>query len=230
VKSEPRTKGPGIARKTAGPPPAQVPVLAGDAVAVGKEKAGPTPQMTLQGCAGVRKVCSWMSPTPLELVVGPVGDADDGDDGAGDVGPLWRDVDRDDGLGVEIEEGLIYEGAAGVEVELEGDGYDVAAGILRGFGEIGDVVLGVRRLCCSGLLLGRGCVLARRKAGHEELEQEQGKTHYFLRMRDERALVLGSFKFRCLRRRWLTMSVRAGVGRRSRVRHRMRVTKEMRRV
>jgi len=44
---------------------AQVPVLAGYAVAVGKEKAGPIPQMILPGWAGVKKVCCWMSPTPL---------------------------------------------------------------------------------------------------------------------------------------------------------------------
>src|SRR5947209_7405836 len=73
VKSEPRTKGPGCASRTADPPAAQVPVLAGEAVAVGKENAGPTPQMTFPGWAGVKKVCSWISPKPLELVVGLVG-------------------------------------------------------------------------------------------------------------------------------------------------------------
>lgn len=65
TKSEPRTKGPGVANKTTDGPAAQVPVLAGYAVAVGKEKAGPTPQMILPGRAGVKKVWTWMSPIPL---------------------------------------------------------------------------------------------------------------------------------------------------------------------
>ena len=44
VKSDPSTKGPGVARRTADPPPPHVPVFAGDAVAVGKEKADRCPR------------------------------------------------------------------------------------------------------------------------------------------------------------------------------------------
>ena len=49
------------------------------------------------------------------------GDADDRDDGAGDIDELRGEMDGNDGLEVEIEEGLVLVGAAGVEVELEGD-------------------------------------------------------------------------------------------------------------
>jgi hypothetical protein len=72
------------------------------------------------------------------------GDADDGDDGAGDVDEFGSEMDRDDGLEVEIEEGLIAVGAAGVEVELEADGDDVAYGVLGLFGKVSDVGLGLR--------------------------------------------------------------------------------------
>ena len=78
------------------------------------------------------------------------GDADDGDDGAGDVGELGGEVDGDDGLEVEVEEGLVLIGAVGVEVELEGDGDDVAYGVLGCFGECCDV-FGVGRLGGSGV-------------------------------------------------------------------------------
>jgi hypothetical protein len=56
------------------------------------------------------------------------GDADNGDDGAGDVDELGGEVDGDDGLEVEVEEGLVLIGSVGIEVELEGDRDDVATG------------------------------------------------------------------------------------------------------
>jgi len=62
-------------------------------------------------------------------------DADDGDDGSGDESPVVGEVNGDDGLEVEVEEGLILVGAAAVKVELEGDGDDVAYGVLGLLGE-----------------------------------------------------------------------------------------------
>jgi len=55
------------------------------------------------------------------------------------------EMDGDDGLDVEVEEGLILIGTAAVEVELEGDSDDVADGVLGFFGEGGWVGFG-----CNG--------------------------------------------------------------------------------
>lgn len=63
------------------------------------------------------------------------GDADNGDDGSGDEGPVVGEVNGDDGLEVEVEEGLVLVGAAAVEVELEGNRDDVAYGVLGLLGE-----------------------------------------------------------------------------------------------
>jgi PAS domain S-box-containing protein len=45
-------------------------------------------------------------------------------------------VNGDDGLEVEVEEGLVFEGSAGVEVELQRHGDEVADGVLRLLGEL----------------------------------------------------------------------------------------------
>ena len=63
-------------------------------------------------------------------------------------------MDGDDGLEVEIEEGLVLVGTAGVPVELEGDGDYVAYGILGLFGEGCDVLVGISGLGGSGVGLG----------------------------------------------------------------------------
>src|SRR5206468_4741042 len=62
-----------IASTTPESPPPHVPVFTGEAVAVGNENEGPRPTISLCGAAGVKNVCSWISPTPLELVPFPVG-------------------------------------------------------------------------------------------------------------------------------------------------------------
>ena len=66
--SPPSTKGPVIFTTTTAGPTSQVPVSSGVAVAVGNENVGPTPQIRPFGLAGVKKSCSWMSPTPLNRV------------------------------------------------------------------------------------------------------------------------------------------------------------------
>jgi hypothetical protein len=81
-------------------------------------------------------------------------------------------MNGDDGLEVEIEEGLVLEGATRVEIELERDRDDVADGILRLFGEIGDVVFGVGRLGSTGLRRWR--VLAQNEAGREQQKNAKG--------------------------------------------------------
>ena len=63
----------------------------------------------------------------------------------------------DDGLEVQVEVGLILVGSAGVEIELEGDGDDVAYGVLRLFGEARDV-FSLGGSDCSGGRLGRSGV------------------------------------------------------------------------
>ena len=75
------------------------------------------------------------------------GDADNGDDGAGDEGPVVGEVDGDDGLEVKVEEGLVLIGAAAIEVELEGNGDDVADWVLGFLGEGGWVGFGWGRRC-----------------------------------------------------------------------------------
>ena len=62
-----------MVRTTAVGPNAQLPVLTASAVAVGMEKIGPTPQMTEPDWAGVKKICSWMSPNPPDRLSGPAG-------------------------------------------------------------------------------------------------------------------------------------------------------------
>src|SRR5262245_28688274 len=65
----PSTHGPVILSTTAAGPRPHEPVRAVGIVDVGSDTIGPMPQMTAPGFFGVKNSSSWMSPTPLKLVV-----------------------------------------------------------------------------------------------------------------------------------------------------------------
>ena len=115
-------------------PAAQVPVLAGYAVAVGKEKAGPMPQMIFGMSRGEESLCLNITHSAITDAVAD-GDTVDRHDRPGDEGPVGSDMDWDNGLEVQVEKCFVLISSAAIEVELKGYRDDVTNGVLRLFGE-----------------------------------------------------------------------------------------------
>ena len=149
----PSTKDPVIFTTTAAGPTPQVPVSRGVAVAVGNEKVGPTPQIMPFGLAGVRKICAWMSPTPLYLVPSGPGTLLIGTIVRAITFQFCEALNGITGWTFRLKSVRSLEITAGVEVELERHADEAAQRILRFTGERVDVVRrrGNRRLskgCC----------------------------------------------------------------------------------
>jgi hypothetical protein len=77
-----------------------------------------------------------MSPIPEKRVEDGPGDAKDRNDRPRNDAKATRYVDRNHGLEVEIEQRLVFQSTAGIEVELKWNRNNISDGILCFLGEI----------------------------------------------------------------------------------------------